>query len=186
MSLILMACRSARMSPAEGAGNMFGKHHSVSGSVPAQGVIMQWAPSSLYRTKVRLVVGVKFDDGQKVEFTEEITDFCLPGKGGVLAAIGADPIPLPLTEGSKIPVRYDPGDRRKMWIDEDTLHEAAISKHAEAAERKRARAEAILDSSQPQPHLYDEGLCSQPPPTRLRSTRWPHPIVPSSRVSARR
>ena len=57
---------------------MFSKHHLSNEPVRAEGVILDWAPSSLYRTKVRLVVGIKFDDGQKVEFTQEITDFCLP------------------------------------------------------------------------------------------------------------
>lgn len=141
---------------------MFGKHHSASESVsasepvPAEGVILEWAPSSLYRTKVRLVVGVKFDDGQKVEFAEEITDFCLPSGStlGHLASFGADPIPLPLHEGNRIPVRYDPADQRKIWIDEPTLHEAAIAKNAAALEARRARADAILDASEPQPRPH--------------------------------
>jgi hypothetical protein len=46
--------------------------------VRAEGTILDWGPSALYRTKSRLLVGVKFDDGEKVEFTEEISDIVLP------------------------------------------------------------------------------------------------------------
>jgi hypothetical protein len=139
-------------------------HHNEPGeparaeSVPAVGVILQWEPSHLYRTKARLLIGVRFDDGQKVEFTEEITDFVLPPEGDFVARIQAltqDPIPLSLSEGNQIPVRYDPADRNRMWIDVPALHEAAVRQHAEAQQARHTRAEAILDASDPQPgHRY--------------------------------
>jgi hypothetical protein len=88
--------------------------------VRAEGVILEWGPSALYRAKTRLLVGVKFDDGQKVEFTEEIMDVILPPEGDFAARIHAftqDPIPIPLHVGDKIPVWYDPRDRTRMAID---------------------------------------------------------------------
>jgi hypothetical protein len=138
---------------------VFHKHHGSSeplrsGTVQAEGVILEWAPSPLYRAKVRLVVGVKFDDGQKVEFTEEISDLCLPPAGNLAArleALSQEPVPLELNVGSKIPVRYDLADRTRMSIDEPALHDAALRKHAEAVQARHARADAILEASEPVP-----------------------------------
>ena len=124
------------------------------------GVILQWEPSHLYRTKARLLVGVKFDDGQKVEFTEEITDFVLPPAGDFAArlqALTAEPVPLDLAAGNRIPVRYDPADRTRMWIDEPALHAEAMRRNAEAQQARNARAEALLDASDPQPGYYPRG-----------------------------
>jgi hypothetical protein len=96
----------------------------------------------------------KFDDGQKVEFTQEITDFCLPPAGHITArlyALTQEPIPLALHVGTTIPVCYDPADRTRMSIDEPVLHEAAIRQHMEAVQARHARADAILDASEPVP-----------------------------------
>ena len=133
---------------------MFSKHHPSSEPVRAEGVILDWAPSSLHRTRVRLVVGVKFDDGQKVEFTQEITDFCLPPASDLTARLHAltqEPIPLALHVGTTIPVCYDPADRTRMSIDEPVLHEAAVRQQMEAVQARHARADAILDASEPVP-----------------------------------
>jgi hypothetical protein len=122
--------------------------------VRAEGVILEWGPSLLYRAKTRLLIGVKFDDGQKVEFTEEIEDFVLPPEGDFAARIRAftqEPIPISLSVGDKIPVWYDPRDRTRMAIDLPTLHEAAVRKHEQVVQKRHARAEAILDASDPVP-----------------------------------
>jgi hypothetical protein len=122
--------------------------------VRAEGVILEWGPSALYRAKTRLLVGVKFDDGQKVEFTEEIEDVVLPPEGDCAARIHAftqDPIPIPLHVGDKIPVWYDPRDRTRMAIDLPTLHEAAVRRHEEVVQARHARAEKLLDASDPVP-----------------------------------
>lgn len=138
---------------------MFHKHHESneperSHSVQAEGVILDWAPSPLYRAKSRLTVGVKFEDGQKVEFTEDILDVALPPAGNLAARLEAmtqEPIPLDLSVGSRIPVRYDPADRTRMSIDEPALYEAALRQQSEALQARRARADAILDASEPVP-----------------------------------
>jgi hypothetical protein len=65
------------------------KHQDTSAdegvSVPApppgvaiDGVVLHYEPSPTHRTRARLLVGVKFEDGQTAEFTEEITDFYQP------------------------------------------------------------------------------------------------------------
>jgi hypothetical protein len=150
---------------------VFHRHHH-SGSEPrqteasfepvrAEGVILEWAPSAFYRTKARLLIGVKFDDGQKVEFTEEVDDIVLPPEGDFAARILAStqqPIPIPLNVGDKIPVCYDPGDRTRMAIDVPALHAAAVRRHEQAVQARHARAEAILEASDPVPgHLPASG-----------------------------
>jgi hypothetical protein len=117
-----------------------------------EGVILDYGPSALYRTKKRLLVGVKFDDGQKVEFNEEITDIVLPPEGDFAARIHAftqEPIPVPISVGNKIPVCYDPADRTRMWIDIAAVNEAATRLHVEAVQARQARADALLDASDP-------------------------------------
>ncbi|HEY6297929.1 MAG TPA: hypothetical protein VIX15_19920, partial [Streptosporangiaceae bacterium] len=108
--------------------------------------------SVLYRTKQRLLVGVKFDDGQKVEFSEEIDEIALPPEGNFAARIQAftqEPIPVDFSVGDKIPVCYDPADRTRMWIDVAAVNEAATRKHQEQVQARRARADALLDASDP-------------------------------------
>ena len=142
---------------------MFHRHHHSDDEraqtapiepVRADGVILEWAPSALYRTKARLLIGVKFDDGQKVEFTEEVEDIVLPPQGDFAARIQAmtqEPIPIPLSVGDKIPVCYDPDDRTRMAVDVPALHEAAVRRHEQVLQKRHARAEAILDASDPVP-----------------------------------
>lgn len=137
---------------------MFGKHHPSSTPEPvrAEGVILSVAPSALSpRSPLRSVtVGIKFDDGQTVRFTQEIEHLVLPPAGDIAARIRSftqEPIPISLTEGGKIPVCYDPADRTRMWIDEPALHEAAMRRHLEVQLARQARADAILDASDPVP-----------------------------------
>ena len=150
---------------------MFHRHHShgeperAKAKAPvepvrAEGVVIDRAPSLLYRTKRRLTVGVKFDDGQKVEFTEEIDHVVLPPAGDLAALLRAhteEPVPVDFSVGDKIPVCYDPADRTRMWIDVATVHEAAMRRHMEVLQARRARADALLDASDPvHPVVRDE------------------------------
>jgi hypothetical protein len=134
-------------------------HHSANEPAPiewvrTEGVILDRGPSAYYRTKVRLLIGVKFEDGQKVEFTEELTDLVLPPEGDFAARIAAftqEPIPIPLHVGDKIPVCYDAANPNTMAIDIPTLHAAATRRHEQVLQERHARAEALLDASDPAP-----------------------------------
>lgn len=112
---------------------MFGKHHPSSTPEPvrAEGVILSVAPSALSpRSPLRSVtVGIKFDDGQTVRFTQEIEHLVLPPAGDIAARIRSftqEPIPISLTEGGKIPVCYDPADRTRMWIDRPCMRRPCV------------------------------------------------------------
>src|ERR1700752_1948063 len=124
---------------------MFGHHHLMSEGAQIDGVILESNPSKYYRTRTRVVVGVKFEDGEKGEFTQELTDFYDP-PGRLLKQAGGhstgnNVIPLWLTAGSKIPVRYDAADRSRLAMDVDALHERALRHWVETQEAQRAQAE---------------------------------------------
>jgi hypothetical protein len=143
--------------------------------VAIDGVVLHYEPSPLYRTRSRLLVGVKFEDGETAEFTEEIVDFYQPparspqaqqllalsgssgtsdesevlshvpgfARGLVRDAVEQNEvpvIPLSLYEGAVIPVHYDPSNRKKLAIDEATLHERAFEAHIQAEQAQRAQA----------------------------------------------
>jgi hypothetical protein len=134
--------------------------------VRAEGVILDRGPSAYYRSKVRLLIGVKFEDGQQVEFTEEIIDLVLPPEGDFAARIAAftqEPIPISLHVGDKIPVCYDAADRNKMAIDIPTLHAAATRRHEQVLQERHARAQALLDASDPVPGHHPQ----DPAPPRM-------------------
>ena len=139
---------------------MFHRHDPASRTMQAEGVILERRPSALYRTRIRLVIGVKFDDGQTVEFTEELVDFCTPPANTfserLHALIGKDVVPLSFTVGERIPVRFDPNDRTKLSVDEPTLHDEATRKHMQAVIARRAEAEATLADDRQGPSLPSE------------------------------
>jgi hypothetical protein len=116
--------------------------------VAAEGVILESTPSTLYRRKCWLVVGVRFDDGETVEFTQEITDFYVPhakGPGGWLKEMGGEGVvPLQINVGERVPVHYAANDRTKLSIDEPSLQQQAMSRHEQDLKARRAQAEAAL------------------------------------------
>ncbi len=60
---------------------------------------------------------------------------------------GDDVIPLSLYEGSKVPVRYDPSDRKKVLVDEATLHQQALEAFVQSKHAERSRMEQQLRDS---------------------------------------
>jgi hypothetical protein len=129
---------------------MFGRHHLLSEGAQTEGVVMEANPAPYVRTKDRLTIGVKFDDGQKAEFTEDITNYVQPAAHTLKQLIGNaggdNVVPLSLVSGDTVPVRYDPADRSKLAIDVPALEERAVQHWAEYRQRNRARAETVLDA----------------------------------------
>lgn len=129
---------------------MLGHHHLLSEGTQIEGVVLEWKPAPLARTKDRLRIGVKFDDGETAEFTEDITNYCHPpahGLRGLIANAARDTvIPVSLIEGAKVPVRYDPDDRNKLAIDVPALHERVVQGWSEGRKTMRDEAEAVLDA----------------------------------------
>ncbi len=127
---------------------MFGHHKLLSDGSQITGVVLRNdTPNNL--TKDRLLVAVKFADGEKAEFTEDITNYYEPPaqslKGLVGNLAGNNVIPVSMTAGDTIPVRYDPDDRRKLAIDVPALYDQVAQQWMQGQAAQRAQAEAVLD-----------------------------------------
>jgi Short C-terminal domain len=163
---------------------MFGHLNLLKDGAQIDGVVLDAKPAPMVRTKTRVSVGVKFDDGETAEFEQDITDYYVAaGEGfkGVLAAAGgADVIPLSFVTGSAIPVRYNPDQRDKLVIDEPALHERALQHWTAGKQAERSRAEEVLargpsavDGDDEEHELADDELSgafagSADPTTRLQ------------------
>jgi hypothetical protein len=62
---------------------MFGHNNLLNEGAETEGVVLQWKPAPLDRTKDRLTIGVKFEDGETAEFTEDITNYYQPPAHGL-------------------------------------------------------------------------------------------------------
>jgi hypothetical protein len=132
---------------------MLGHHHLLSEGARIEGVVLAWKPAPRDRTKDRLTIGVKFDDGETAEFTEDITNYYQPPAHGlrqlVSNATGDNVVPVSLTQGSKVPVRYDAENRKKLAIDVPALQERALRHWTNFESQQRAQAEAELAGGTP-------------------------------------
>lgn len=128
---------------------MFRHHKLASQGSQAEGTILQWSTGREI-SQAQIMVGVKFEDGEIVEFTEEVTDYYHVPEH-ILKQVGLpkgdDVVPLSLYEGAKVPVRYDPTDRKKIIVDEQALHERALQAHLQSKNATRARLEQELRDS---------------------------------------
>jgi hypothetical protein len=105
-----------------------------------QGMVMRNEPSAADRGVSQVRVTVSFKDGQRVEFSQELANLYQPAPGSQEARRltevrqaqqlrHADRIPkiqLPLSDGERVPVRYDAADRSKLTIDVPALQQRAL------------------------------------------------------------
>ena len=96
-------------------------------------------------------VSVRFKDGQAVEFAEELANLYQPEPGSQearrLAEVrGAeqlrhpDRIPkiqLPLSDGERVPVRYDPADRNRIVLDVPALQKRALHDYIQREQQQQ-------------------------------------------------
>ena len=127
---------------------MFGEHKLLTEGAQAEGVILEWHAGNT-RSTVRLVVGIAFDDGEKVQFSESMTDYCKVPARNVKERFDPDVVPLTLIEGEKIPVRYDPEKRSRAVIDTPALYETAIRNYLAGEKYRREQAEQKLVAQHP-------------------------------------
>jgi hypothetical protein len=155
---------------------MLGHHKLHTDGAQIDGVVLHWEPAPYVRTQARIVVGVKFDDGEKAEFTEDVTDYCQPRATSMMQRLGqaggADVIPLQLYEGTIVPIRYDPANRHRLAIDVPVLHERAIASWNERQAKSRAQAEEMLDQHASAAHSRPDAveplvLTEQPQPAAV-------------------
>jgi len=111
--------------------------------VQAEGVVLSWKDSHEEHKRI-LQVGVAFDDGEVVEFEAHVSDY-LHLSAEVRAQLGLahddDLIVLGLVDGAKVPVRYDPADRRQVVVDEAALHQRELQRHIASQHDEGVRAQ---------------------------------------------
>ena len=137
---------------------MFGKKNLVENGSPAKAIVVDAQPgNALNRHGERnwtLRLRVHFDDGQTADAQCEVYDLGIDTVG---PASGLEPYPL--STGTVIPVRYDPGNRQDVVVDRPTM--IADTKAAYAADRQKKidKAEATFaptPTSAPQVQPTDE------------------------------
>jgi hypothetical protein len=119
----------------------------------SQGMVVHSESSAADRRMTQVRVSVRFKDGQAVEFSEELANLYQPASGSQeaqrLAEVrGAeqlrhpDRIPkiqLPLSDGAKVPVRYDAADRSKIIIDVPALQKRALHDYIQREQQRKTQ-----------------------------------------------
>ena len=128
-----------------------------------QGMVVGSESSATDRRMTQVRVSVRFKDGQTAEFSEELANLYQPAPGSPeaqrLAEVrGAeqlrhpDRIPkiqLPLSDGARIPVRYDAADRSKIVIDVPALQKRALHDYIQREQRPKAQPPARTSAITP-------------------------------------
>jgi hypothetical protein len=128
---------------------MFGGHNVLKDGAQTDGVILE-RHSSHKLTESRVVIAVKFDDGETAQFEEVMVNYYEPPSHGLkdLAGnlTGENAIPMSFIPGEKIPVRYDPSDRKRIAVDVPAFNERTLEQWTAKENANRERALAALDS----------------------------------------
>ncbi len=131
---------------------MFGSLNLLKDGARMDGVILE-RHSALKLTQSRVVVAVKFDDGETAQFEETLVNYCEPPshglKGFAGSLTGESAVPMSFSPGDKVPVRYDPSDHRRLAVDVPAFQQRTLEKWTAEQEANRARALASLDSPAP-------------------------------------
>jgi hypothetical protein len=125
----------------------------VSEGATTQGMVDHSESSPADRRMSQVRVSVRFKDGQTVEFGEELSNLYQPEAGSQearhLAEVrGAeqlrhpDRIPkiqLPLSDGARVPVRYDPADLNRIVIDVPALQKRALHDYIQREQQQKSQ-----------------------------------------------
>ncbi|MGE5291000.1 MAG: hypothetical protein ACM3ML_28150 [Micromonosporaceae bacterium] len=142
---------------------------------------------------------MRFPGDQTVEFTEELANLYQPAPGSQearrLAEVRqaqqlrhADRIPkiqLPLSDGERVPVRYDAADRNRMVLDIPALRKRALHDYLQREQRPKAQAQARTGPPWAVPaHCpncgapVDQAKASQDPDPLCQFCHQPVPVEP--------
>jgi hypothetical protein len=119
----------------------------------SKGIVMHSELSAADCGRSRVRVDVRFKDGQAVEFTEELANLYQPPPGSQQAQRLAqlrtaqqlrhpDRIPkiqLPLSDGERVPVRYDAEHRSRMVLDVPAMQARAVHDYIERELKPKSR-----------------------------------------------
>ena len=155
------------------------------------------------------VVAFQLNDGEKVEFTEEIATFYQPAPGspdaqrlaeerknqGVHHPERVPKLQLALSAGERIKVRYDPGNRHRAVIDQPPLQQKAVHDYIESLKFQKQR-DAAVATTAPVPAgppwvvpatcpicgaPVDQAKASKDPDPVCRFCKQPIPVKPLAR-----
>ena len=168
-----------------------------------QGMVVGSESSATDRRMTQVRVSVRFKDGQTAEFSEELGNLYQPAPGSPeaqrLAEVrGAeqlrhpDRIPkiqLPLSDGARIPVRYDAADRSKIVIDVPALQKRALHDYIqrEQSPKDQSATRPVARSGPPwavPTHCLncgapvDQAKASQDPDPMCQFCHQPIPVTP--------
>jgi hypothetical protein len=118
-----------------------------------QGMVMRNEPSAADPRISQVRIYVRFSGDQMVEFSEELANLYQPAPGSPearrLAEVRqaqqlrhADRIPkiqLPLSDGERVPVRYDAADRSRIVLDVPALRKRALHDYIQREQRPKAQ-----------------------------------------------
>jgi hypothetical protein len=118
-----------------------------------KGMVLQSELSAADRSQSHVRVEVSFKDGQAVQFGQELANLYQPAPNSqearCLAEIrGAEQlrhpgripkIQLPLSDGARIPVRYDAANRSRLAIDVPALQQRALHDYIEREQRPKGQ-----------------------------------------------
>jgi hypothetical protein len=123
-------------------------HKLLAEGVQIDGVILEWHAGSRAGT-TRLVVGFQPAGGERVEFSQSITDYVEVPAHTLRERLSPDVVPLSLLEGERIPVRYDADKPSHAIIDEPEIHRRALEDHQRGQQETRRMAEEKLEQPAP-------------------------------------
>ena len=105
------------------------------------------ATSGAPRIRKHVVVGFLPDKGKQVEFRQTISSAVNMPAANLLARLNPDTIPIMLSVGMKVPVRYSADNPSHAVVDEPELQRRAIEAHRRSQEHMRHQAEDELRRS---------------------------------------
>jgi hypothetical protein len=128
----------------------------LSEGAAAQGRVLANEPTVADRRISQVRVAVDFEDGQRVEFSEELANLYQPAPDGPEARRLAevreaqqlrhpDRIPkiqLPLAAWERVPVRYDAVDRSRIVIDVPALQKQALRDYIKREQKPKGQSPA--------------------------------------------
>lgn len=171
----------------------------------ARGMVNETAVCEPDRGRSRVTIQVRFKDGQTVEFGQEVANVYQPDPGTpdaqhlIQARAGEhlrhpDKVPkiqLALSQGSMVPVRYDPSHRDRMVIDQAALHQIAMKDFIDQEKHRNQGQKAAAPAAGPPwtvPAMcpscgapVDQAKASRDPDPKCPFCREPIPVQPARR-----
>jgi len=175
----------------------------VSEGATTQGMVMHSESSPTDRGMTQVRVSVRFKDGPTVEFSQELANLYQPAPGSQeaqhLAEVrGAeqlrhpDRIPkiqLPLSDGARLPVRYDAADSSKIAIDIPALRKRALHDYIQREQQPKGQPATRQGARSGPPWTVpthclncgapvDQAKASQDPDPMCQFCHLPIPVTP--------